>query len=102
MAQDYAKLKNAELETLLKQRGLPHTGKKADLVARLQDDDAKATVKVAVDHPEDEIDWDDDEPLDEPVPQVEATERVETNEVAGVPKADEPVVADSTDSKLEW
>jgi len=32
---DYAKLKNADLEALLKERSLPHTGKKADMVARL-------------------------------------------------------------------
>ena len=41
MAIDYSKKKNVELEELLKGRSLPHTGKKADLVARLQDDDAK-------------------------------------------------------------
>ena len=32
---DYSKLKNAELESLLKERSLPHTGKKAEMVARL-------------------------------------------------------------------
>ena len=36
---DYAKMKNAELEALLKQRSLPHTGKKAEMVARLQEAD---------------------------------------------------------------
>lgn len=41
MAIDYSKKKNVELEELLKGRSLPHTGKKADLVARLQDDDVK-------------------------------------------------------------
>ena len=41
MSTDYAKKKNAELEELLKARSLPHTGKKADLIARLQEDDAK-------------------------------------------------------------
>ncbi|KAK5154078.1 hypothetical protein LTR04_006061, partial [Oleoguttula sp. CCFEE 6159] len=68
---DYTKLKNAELETLLKERSLPHTGKKADLVARLQESDSK---KVSAETPttaaassttlapaEDEIDWDDDD-----------------------------------------
>ncbi|KAK4994868.1 hypothetical protein LTR66_005192 [Elasticomyces elasticus] len=56
---DYSKLKNVELETMLKERGLPHTGKKADLVARLHEhdkDQSSSTVKA----PEDEIDWDDD------------------------------------------
>lgn len=62
MAQDYSKLKNDELQNLLKQRGLPHTGKKADMVSRLQEDDSKPT---STDAPaaaarEDEIDWDDD------------------------------------------
>jgi SAP domain-containing ribonucleoprotein len=58
---DYAKMKNAELEALLKQRSLPHTGKKADMVARLQEDDKKesATAPAAA-AKEDEIDWDDD------------------------------------------
>jgi SAP domain-containing ribonucleoprotein len=68
---DYTKMKNAELETLLKQRSLPHSGKKADLVARLQEDDKKeeegttttetapaATTSALAN--EDEIDWDDD------------------------------------------
>ena len=43
MATDYSKLKNAELETLLKERNLPHQGKKAEMVARLQDHDKSAT-----------------------------------------------------------
>lgn len=74
---DYSKLKNAELEILLKQRNLPHTGKKADMVARLQEADKKdeaggadadadakqeatpvANTNAAP--AEDEIDWDDD------------------------------------------
>jgi SAP domain-containing ribonucleoprotein len=55
-------LKNAELVALLKERGLPHTGKKAEMVARLQEDDkskeGKEGGKSAT--AEDEIDWDDD------------------------------------------
>lgn len=51
---DYSKMKNAELESLLKERGLPHTGKKAELVKRLQEAD-QAGSKA-----EDEIDWDDE------------------------------------------
>ncbi|GAB7345372.1 hypothetical protein MBLNU457_3719t1 [Dothideomycetes sp. NU457] len=51
---DYSKMKNAELESLLKERGMPHTGKKAELVKRLQDAD-QAGSKA-----EDEIDWDDE------------------------------------------
>lgn len=37
---DYAKKTVAELQEVLKSRSLPHTGKKADLVARLQEYDA--------------------------------------------------------------
>jgi SAP domain-containing ribonucleoprotein len=60
---EYAKMKNAELETLLKTRGLPTGGKKADMVDRLTKDDEKSgdgAAKSAALHPEDEIDWDDD------------------------------------------
>ncbi|KAL8728285.1 MAG: hypothetical protein Q9181_005400 [Wetmoreana brouardii] len=69
MTTDYGKKKNAELEELLKARSLPHTGKKAELIARLlqSDKDAAATTTTskpttaATDGPaEDEIDWDDD------------------------------------------
>lgn len=66
MATDYSKKKNAELEELLKARSLPHTGKKADLVARLQQYDAQhSSIKPAASTNaggEDEIDWDDDAP----------------------------------------
>ncbi|MCJ1254762.1 hypothetical protein MMC24_002578 [Lignoscripta atroalba] len=70
MSTDYSKKKNAELEELLKSRSLPHSGKKADLIARLQQYDkehaaaepdvpnpATSTTATVVD---DEIDWDDD------------------------------------------
>ncbi|MCJ1272411.1 hypothetical protein MMC21_000197 [Puttea exsequens] len=69
MSTDYSKRKNAELEDLLKARSLPHNGKKADLVARLQQYDAEqaaaasskptSTAKTTV-ATEDEIDWEDD------------------------------------------
>ncbi|KAF2022135.1 hypothetical protein BU24DRAFT_38320 [Aaosphaeria arxii CBS 175.79] len=67
---EYAKMKNADLEALLKERGLQTGGKKADMVERLNKDDetkkpadapAPEDAKAAVPHPEDEIDWDDDE-----------------------------------------
>jgi SAP domain-containing ribonucleoprotein len=63
---DYSKMKNADLEVLLKERGLPHSGKKADLVARLQEDDKKKASAAVPE--EDEIDWDLDDtlPTDEP------------------------------------
>ena len=61
---EYAKMKNAELEALLKERSLPSGGKKADMVDRLTKDDEKktapATTKPAAVNAEDEIDWDDD------------------------------------------
>lgn len=73
MTIDYSKKKNDELQDLLKARSLPHTGKKAEMVARLQQYDteqaakAKTTSKSASDKPEaptataeDEIDWEDD------------------------------------------
>ncbi len=62
MAQDYSKMKNDELQALLKQRSLPHTGKKADMVARLQEDDATkgSSGAPAAASKEDEIDWDDE------------------------------------------
>lgn len=79
---EYAKMKNAELEALLKERGLPHAGKKADMVDRLIKDDenkssgaAPADPKPAV-NAEDEIDWDDDEPAKT----APASEQVTTNE----------------------
>lgn len=52
MAIDYTKKKNFELETLLKARSLPHTGKKALLIARLQKYDAEKF--------EGESDWEDE------------------------------------------
>ena len=59
---DYAKKKNDELAALCKERGLAHTGKKADLVKRLEDYDASGGASTAAAKPaiEDEIDWDDE------------------------------------------
>jgi SAP domain-containing ribonucleoprotein len=59
---EYSKMKNDELSALLKTRNLPHTGKKAEMVERLQKDDEKTggEAKPAV-GAEDEIDWDDDD-----------------------------------------
>ncbi|MCJ1403335.1 hypothetical protein MMC11_006558 [Xylographa trunciseda] len=81
MAPDYTKHKNAELEQLLRARSLPHTGKKADLIARLVQDDADQAAPApmppttqalttvpappaaaAAAPAEDEIDWDDEPP----------------------------------------
>jgi SAP domain-containing ribonucleoprotein len=64
---DYSKKKNDELVALLKERKLPHTGKKADFVKRLEEyDAAQPAAAPAPAAPaatnEDEIDWDDDVP----------------------------------------
>lgn len=40
---DYSSLKVPELKKLLTERGLPHTGNKADLIARLTDNDNQKT-----------------------------------------------------------
>ncbi|KAJ5083961.1 hypothetical protein NUU61_008540 [Penicillium alfredii] len=69
---DYSKKTNAELVEILKARSLPHTGKKADLVARLQDNDSKTTAAAPANPPktdtaDDVIDW-DDEPTAESKP----------------------------------
>ncbi|KAL2830584.1 hypothetical protein BDW59DRAFT_18894 [Aspergillus cavernicola] len=62
MATDYAKKTNAELVEVLKSRNLPHTGKKADMVARLQEDDNKEDAAPAkTDIADDVIDWEDDD-----------------------------------------
>ncbi|CAG8892200.1 unnamed protein product [Penicillium egyptiacum] len=68
MATDYSKKTNAELVEILKTRSLPHTGKKAEMVSRLQEDDeskpsdapAAAPAAAKTDAPEDVIDWDDE------------------------------------------
>ncbi|KAL8939309.1 MAG: hypothetical protein Q9216_003427 [Gyalolechia sp. 2 TL-2023] len=67
MTTDYTKKNKAELEELLKARSLPHTGKKADLVARLLQSDSDTTTASSPSKQvganisaEDEIDWDDD------------------------------------------
>jgi SAP domain-containing ribonucleoprotein len=64
---DYTKMKNDDLSALLKERKLPHTGKKAEMVERLQQDDSEkpgakpaAAGAGAGAGAEDEIDWDDE------------------------------------------
>ncbi|EMF16290.1 uncharacterized protein SEPMUDRAFT_55466 [Sphaerulina musiva SO2202] len=61
---EYAKKVNSELVALLKERNLPHSGKKADLVKRLEEDDAKQASQKPANN-EDEIDFEDDEPATE-------------------------------------
>jgi large subunit ribosomal protein L32e len=73
---DYDKMTVAELKELLKDAGLPVSGKKADLIARLQDgaeDSAPAQEEVAEEEVSEESDdyededWDDEEADEEHV-----------------------------------
>ncbi|KAF7118583.1 hypothetical protein CNMCM5793_008117 [Aspergillus hiratsukae] len=65
MTTDYSKKTNAELVEILKSRSLPHTGKKADMVARLQEDDENKAKAAPAPAPtasaDDVIDWEDDD-----------------------------------------
>ena len=73
MSDDYENMTVAELKELLKEQGLPVSGKKADLIERLvgaaEQDDAPVEETEAVsdveesddDFFEDDDDWDDDE-----------------------------------------
>ena len=73
MADDYENMTVAELKELLKEQGLPVSGKKADLIERLvgaaEEDDAPVEeVEASSDDAEeeddffeDDDDWDDDE-----------------------------------------
>ena len=47
MSTDYTSQKVTELQDLLKARGLPHTGKKADLIARLEASDSEKADEVS-------------------------------------------------------
>ncbi|KAJ5721905.1 DNA-binding SAP [Penicillium malachiteum] len=72
MTTDYSKKTNAELVEILKTRSLPHTGKKAELVARIQESDEKAATGDSAAAPaEDVIDWDDDMPAEVPAESIE-------------------------------
>ncbi|PLN83709.1 hypothetical protein BDW42DRAFT_164503 [Aspergillus taichungensis] len=89
MTTDYSKKTNAELVEILKSRSLPHTGKKAEMVARIQEDDAsKANNSAAAPAPapkadtaDDVIDWEDDEvPADTAKPSTEAAAPAQNTE----------------------
>ncbi|KAF2643311.1 hypothetical protein P280DRAFT_361581, partial [Massarina eburnea CBS 473.64] len=61
---NYDSQKVPDLKALLTERGLPTTGKKSDLIERLTKDDEKKTGAAPESskiHPEDEIDWDDED-----------------------------------------
>ena len=69
MAEDYESMTVAQLKELLKEQDLPVSGKKSDLVARLQeaaghDDELvedEAPVEAAEDDSWDDEDWDDED-----------------------------------------
>lgn len=83
MANDYGKKTNAELVEILKSRSLPHTGKKADLVARLQQDDESKASAAAAAPAEDVIDWDDEVTAESAAAAKPATEAGATAIAAG-------------------
>ncbi|KAI1745961.1 hypothetical protein F4680DRAFT_399811 [Xylaria scruposa] len=90
---DYASLKVPELKKLLQEKQLPVTGNKADLIARLQENDkaneAPKPAAAPVSAEEDPIDYsDDDVPASKPEP---ATESAPVEEKA----ATEPAAAAS-------
>lgn len=91
---DYAKLKVAELQAQLKERSLPHTGKKDELIARLQENDASknATASAPVAAQEDEIDWDDDATA-QPAPATETT--TDPAATSATEKVAEPVIEET-------
>lgn len=69
MASEYEKKTVAQLQEVLKSRGLTTTGKKAELIARLQEADKTANetkqAEAKPDATEDIIDWDDEAPAAE-------------------------------------
>ncbi|KAK2630333.1 hypothetical protein QTJ16_001153 [Diplocarpon rosae] len=70
---DYNALKVPDLKKLLGERGLVVSGNKADLIARLQEDDTKKNGATAASGAgEDEIDWDEDDNKAETTPAVAA------------------------------
>ncbi|KAH8815959.1 hypothetical protein F5884DRAFT_203598 [Xylogone sp. PMI_703] len=56
---DYTQLKVPDLKKLLQERSLPTSGNKADLIARLQENDKKPADSAGAG--EDEIDWDEED-----------------------------------------
>ena len=69
MAEDYESMTVAQLKELLKEEGLPVSGKKSDLIARLHDAAGEAD-EVVEDEPlvedaEDDDSWDDEDWDDE-------------------------------------
>ena len=69
MAEDYESMTVAQLKELLKEEGLPVSGKKSDLIARLHEAAGEAEEMVEDDAPvedvEEEDSWDDEDWDDE-------------------------------------
>ena len=91
---DYGKKKNEELIALCKERGLPHTGKKADFVKRLEEYDAQqggasASAPAAKPALEDEIDW-DDEPATEAAKGATSEQAADAIAAGGLGRAQNP------------
>lgn len=101
MATDYSKKTNPELVEILKSRSLPHTGKKADMVARLQEDDASkaqssAAPAAKTDNAEDVIDWEDDE-----VPAASTTAAKPATDATAPAEAPAPAATGAEESKAQ-
>ncbi|KAI9055254.1 hypothetical protein LZ554_000218 [Drepanopeziza brunnea f. sp. 'monogermtubi'] len=104
---DYNALKVPDLKKLLGERGLVISGNKADLIARLQQDDIKKNEGAAASGAaEDEIDWDEDdnkvEPATTAAPVAPAPEiKTPAAAAAPSPKPAEPVAAPTTTTTTE-
>ncbi|KAF5617954.1 DNA-binding SAP [Fusarium sp. NRRL 52700] len=80
---EYSSLKVPELKKLLAEKGLPQTGNKADLIARLQENDRTSeTTQKPAENKEDEISYSDDEA---PVAPLAAAPVAASEPVAEVP-----------------
>ncbi|KAE8375380.1 hypothetical protein BDV26DRAFT_18069 [Aspergillus bertholletiae] len=99
MATDYSKKTNADLVEILKSRSLPHTGKKAEMVARLQEDDNNKAQTAApaakADNAEDVIDWEDD---DVPATDVATAKPLTEASAAATAVGDQGAVSNATEA----
>ncbi|KAF5017799.1 hypothetical protein F66182_10250 [Fusarium sp. NRRL 66182] len=104
---EYSSLKVPELKKLLAEKGLQQTGNKADLIARLQENDKQSETEAKpAENKEDEISYSDDEApaapaADAPEPTVEAStteaapaEAAEAEEPAAEKPAEAEAVAE--------
>ncbi|RBQ79745.1 hypothetical protein FVER14953_07414 [Fusarium verticillioides] len=92
---EYSSLKVPELKKLLAEKGLPQTGNKADLIARLQENDRTSeTAEKPAENKEDEISYSDD---DAPAAPAAAAPVAASEPVAEVPATEAaPVKAEET------